>query len=457
MNYSWLPDYFRSILRRPRKVHGTQHLMFCVADHFEPFGWRQEREKNLARVDEWIAAYPRAVKAFRDADGFSPRHTFFCSEEAYEPGYIEKVKRLVTEGYGEIEIHLHHRNDTPDGFQSKLVNFRDALHNRHGLLGTRNAECGTRNGCGTEGTRNLGYGSQQRCRDSQTFRVPSSAFRVPGPAYGFVHGNWALCNARPDGDWCGVNEELAILARTGCYADFTFPSAPDPTQPRIVNSIYRAVDNPEGRGQEFRTRNSERGTRKAEQDAGCGMRGTECEHPTSNIEHRTSELTDPQHSNTPTLHHSNPSLLLITGPLALNWRRRKWGVLPCLENGDISKARPPTPQRADLWVKQHIHVQGRPEWVFVKVYTHGIVPYNMDAILGKPMQRTHEHLCARYNDGKRWMLHYVTAREMGNIVRAAEDGKEGNPAAYRDYEIAPPACVGRRTRNPERGTRNGEK
>jgi hypothetical protein len=30
-------------------------------------------------------------------------------------------------------------------------------------------------------------------------------------------------------------------------------------------------------------------------------------------------------------------------------------------------------------------------------------------------------------------LHYVTAREMVNIIHAAEDGRDGNPGAYRDY------------------------
>ena len=416
MNYSWFPDYLRSILRRPRNVPGLRHLIFCVADHFEPFGWKQARDKNMARVDEWVAAYPKAFQSFRDADGCTPRHTLFCSQEDYAPDYIEKLKPLVTAGHGEIELHLHHRNDTPDGFRSKLVEFRDALHEQHGLLGK------WRRGRFDANVQHRTSNTEHRRKRVETstsmLDVECSMFDVQvsrgqdvsngQAAYGFVHGNWALCNARPDGDWCGVNEELAILAETGCYADFTFPSAPDPTQPRIVNSIYRAVDNPNGRGQET---------------------GVPCHV---------------SHSNTPTLQHSNslPSLLLIQGPLALDCRRRKWGLVPRLENADISRARPPSPERADIWVRQHIHVRGRPDWVFVKVHTHGIVPYNTDAILGKPMQRTHEHLTTRYNDGRQWVLHYVTAREMYNIVRAAEDGMEGNPGEYRNYEIMPPPCTG---------------
>jgi hypothetical protein len=114
--------------------------------------------------------------------------------------------------------------------REKLVRFRDLLHREHGMLGCRKSEVGSRRSEGERGD----------CRP------PTSDLR--SPVYAFIHGNWSLCNSRPDGDWCGVNEELGILAETGCYADLTFPSAPSPTQPRTVNSIYRASDRPEGRG-----------------------------------------------------------------------------------------------------------------------------------------------------------------------------------------------------------------
>ena len=41
-----------------------------------------------------------------------------------------------------------------------------------------------------------------------------------------------------------MNNEIEILRETGCYADFTLPSAPSPTQTRKINSIYYAVDDP---------------------------------------------------------------------------------------------------------------------------------------------------------------------------------------------------------------------
>jgi hypothetical protein len=50
----------------------------------------------------------------------------------------------------------------------------------------------------------------------------------------------------------------------------------------------------------------------------------------------------------------------------------------------------------------------------------------------------HETLSREFNDGARWRLHYVTAREMYNVARAAMDGKGGDPSAWLDYAVAPP-------------------
>ena len=42
---------------------------------------------------------------------------------------------------------------------------------------------------------------------------------------------------------------------------------------------------------------------------------------------------------------------------------------------------------------------------------------------------------SKYNYGVNYKLHYVTAREAYNIVKAAEAGKAGNPGEYRDFVI----------------------
>ncbi len=119
--------------------------------------------------------------------------------------------------------------------------------------------------------------------------------------------------------------------------------------------------------------------------------------------------------------------MIVQGPLGLNWRWRKFGVVPRIENADVRRSSPPRPDRTDLWVRTGIHVAGRPDWVFVKVHTHGTQENDIDTLLGAADRCVVHDLETRYNDGKRYVLHYVTAREMYNIIKAAEAGLDGNP------------------------------
>lgn len=63
----------------------------------------------------------------------------------------------------------------------------------------------------------------------------------------------------------------------------------------------------------------------------------------------------------------------------------------------------------------------------------------MDTLLGDAADAMFSHLETAYNDGERYVLHYVTAREVYNIIKAAEAGRSGNPNDYRDYLLPPPA------------------
>lgn len=214
--------------------------------------------------------------------------------------------------------------------------------------------------------------------------------------WAFIHGNWALDNCHPTGFGCGVNNELQVLREEGCYADFTLPAAPDPCQTSTINKIYYATDNP---------------------------------------------LLPKSHDTGERVRVGGPAqgdLMIIQGPLGFNYVSRKFGLAPRIENSDIRTSCPPTPDRVDAWVRTGIHVVGRPEWVFVKVHTHGTQERDMDTLLGAPMRRTFEYMQERYNDGKDWKLHYVSAREMYNIVKAAEEGLTGNPGDYRDHVIERP-------------------
>ncbi len=213
--------------------------------------------------------------------------------------------------------------------------------------------------------------------------------------YGFIHGNWALDNSHPKGWCCGVNNELDVLRETGCYADFTLPSAPNPTQTRKINSIYYARDDPS------RPKSHDVGT-----DAGV----------------------EPVPEN---------ALLLIQGPLLLDWGHRKWGLFPRVENGCIQANQPPSMERLDLWLKARVQIPTRPDWFFVKVYTHGAPEINQEVLLGEPMIRFHQALAQRAREDSHFHFHYLTAREMYNLARAASAGWNGSVAAARDYELVP--------------------
>jgi hypothetical protein len=78
------------------------------------------------------------------------------------------------------------------------------------------------------------------------------------------------------------------------------------------------------------------------------------------------------------------------------------------------------------------------------VHTHGTQEHHADALLGAGARQLHQALAQFANDGQRWSLHYVTAREMFNVAIAAMDGKSGNPSDYFDYRLKPPPIVRRR-------------
>jgi hypothetical protein len=122
-------------------------------------------------------------------------------------------------------------------------------------------------------------------------------------------------------------------------------------------------------------------------------------------------------------------------------RQGQWPT-PRIENGELTAACPPSMDRLRLWRQAAISVQGRPDWVFIKLHCHGMDPRDTQALVGAPMQ---QFLKALSEDAARegHSLHFVTAREMTNILLAACDGREGNPGSFRDYRlrlITPTGC-----------------
>jgi 2-polyprenyl-3-methyl-5-hydroxy-6-metoxy-1,4-benzoquinol methylase len=348
----WLPSYLWAFLRRTaRNEVSPKHVIFMMADHFEPFWGDGEEVMRL-----WEDRYPLLAEKHFDSDGVALQHTWFYPIENYSPHILDRLGGLCQRGFGEIEVHLHHDNDNEESLREMIrAGTTNLIH--HGAL---------TNGLGRR------------------------------PRFGFIHGNWALNNSRKDGRWCGVNDELRILKEEGCYADFSLPSAPSETQTKKINSIYYAKSNPEMK------KGHNHGV-----DVCVG--GTEA-----------------------------GDLMIIQGPLTLNWSKRRYGLIPHIENGDISEKNPANSDRIKLWEKQHIHVKGRPEWIFIKIHCHGGQKRDMEALLGKEVDEIFNFLESMFRDREGYHLHYVTARECYNIIKATESDERGNPSEFRDYLIPPP-------------------
>jgi hypothetical protein len=353
----WLLRYpawrAREFARRLGASQPATHLIFLVANHFEP----PIGPEGLPQLEKWCKLARSTGNAIRDQDGTPFRHTNFFPAEQYNPALLEMMADLQNEGFGEVEVHLHHGVEQPDtaaNTKRLLLEFRDALAEEHHCLS----------------------------RESPTTE----------PRYAFVHGNWALANSA-GGRFCGVDSEMQILAETGCYADFTLPSAPDRSQVPRLNAIYQ------------------------------------CGHP----------LTEARpHRSGPGLSVGDkPTLpLIFTGPLVFDWQRRVRGLpVPRIDDGALAQNYPLDLDRLKRWRGAHINVKGRPEWTFIKLYSHGFFEWDQDAMIGEQMKRFMNEVLEFGERTGQYKITFASAREAFNMVMAALDGHGGNPGAYRDYRL----------------------
>jgi hypothetical protein len=345
----WLPDYLSRSWRKRgvrRPGHEITDVMVLVTDHFEPA--RKEGELGVQRVREWCEKFAETASRHRDADGVMPQHTWFYRYDYPNQECTRILSEYVYRGFGEVEFHLHHGGDNDDSFAKKISDGVEWFNQVGAML---------------------------------------TAEPVPQKRFAYIAGNWALDNGRFNDAMSGCNNELSILGKAGCYADFTFPAFSVVAQPRTVNSIYYATDTPAPKSY----------------DRGEPMRvGGE---PTGD-------------------------LLIFEGPMHLDFRRGE------VEYASLETFTPYTRARLDYWLKAGVGVEGRPEWVFFKLHTHGM--QSRDTFLGEQMERRCadlEAICAE--TGCR--LHYVTAREAYNIAKAAEAGHHGDAGKYRDFAISRPA------------------
>lgn len=290
----WLPAYLRDRVQR-RFRPAAKRLWVALTDHYEPLvTGKVGLQQAKARVGAWRHLWPQiAMSAPLDATGQPPCFTFFYPQEEYNREILDSLAEISRSGLTDVEVHIHHSDDTAATLTAKLSEFLSRLEEHHGLLHRHNNQ------------------------------------RV----FGFIHGNWALDNSLPGGRWCGVTGELQVLRDLGCYADFTMPSVPSPTQSRIVNSIYWTNGDP------TQPRGFDSGTQAA---PGAGRRG---------------------------------DILMVEGPLGLRWRERR------IETGELAHYDPPTPYRVQRWLDLAPQLG---DDIFLKIFGHSAREDNAAALIGTP-------------------------------------------------------------------------
>jgi hypothetical protein len=326
----WLPGYIRNRVAI-RRAPGGGRVWVAIADHWEPYWLHPSDEVAAERVGVWAKHWPEVACRHADSTGRPPQYTFYYPQEEYRPQFLDSLAEMKRAGIADVDIHIHHDGEGQQNFVDRMNAFIETLVNRHGLLRVSNGR----------------------------------------PVFGFIHGNWALANSRPDGRWCGLNNEITLLRELGCYADFTMPSGDSPTQARTVNTIYWVRDDPS------RPRSYDRGVPVKPGAPGVG------------------------------------DLLMIPGPFGLRWAER---LVPRLETGELASYNLPTPYRVERWLDLAPRIGGD---LFIKLYAHGAQERHASALLLEGgLDRLFTILveaCGRRGH----QLRYVSTWEMRQAVDAA--------------------------------------
>ncbi len=299
----------------------VKRVWVTITDHYEPYWHNTDDQLAIDRVARWRKLWPEIAARHTDSTGRPAQYCFFYPEEEYRPHLMDSLAEMVRMGIGDVDVHLHHDQDTEPAFLDRMNGFLDTLHSRHGLLRRENGRI----------------------------------------VFGFIHGNWCLDNSRPDGRWCGLNNEIKLLKDLGCYADFTMPCGPLPMQCEMVNSVYWAVD--------------------------------DVSRPKS---YNTGILATPG---------TTGDLLMVTGPLGLRWAER---LLPRMETGEIAHNDPPSEYRVRRWFDL-APVVG--EDCYVKLYTHGTQEKNSVTLLEGGLNLMFSAMKAEAQR-RGWELRYATAWDM---------------------------------------------
>ena len=336
----WLLPYLRSRVRKSFNSAKPKRAWVAITDHYEPLGMGASVATALNRVAQWRDKWPRiADDAPRDAAGQRPQYSFFYPQEEYRRDLLDGIAEIVRLGVGDVEVHIHHDKEQRAAFIEKVSKFCRQLTDDHGLL---------------------------RKQNGQT-------------VFGFIHGNWALDNSLPGGALCGLNGEIALLRDLGCYADFTMPSLPSPSQGRVVNQIYWCTNNSDNQPRSF--------DQGIEATVGGGKRG---------------------------------DLLMITGPLGLRFHNR---LTPRLETGEVAGYDLPTLSRVQNWFRVAPMIG---DDIFIKLYTHGAPERNLDPLLNSGLADLFR-LISEQASRNGIEIHWATAWQMYQAANALIQGRSPVP------------------------------
>lgn len=339
----WIWSYVQQLFSKKEDITVTKNIYVSLVDHYEPYFDNVSQEQARHLVAEWIKKYKDVSSKHTDSNGNHPKHTYFYPEEEYDEWILNEISKICHDDLGDVEIHLHHDDDTAENLKKTLTSFKQLLFDKHNLL-----------------------------RKDENNNI----------VYGFIHGNWALDNSRPDGKWCGIDNEIDILIETGCAYDMTMPSAPSDTQTSTINSIYLAAE-----------------------DGKCKSH-------------------DKGESLTVGAWKKPNQLLMIQGPLTLNWKSRKLGLIPRIESSELSGDAPPNRERIDLWESCAISLKGAEEHIFIKLHTHGLQPQNMNMFFERGgLEILWSELENKYKDQEGYNLHYLTAWQMYKKIQHLATGK----------------------------------
>ena len=368
-------------------------------------------------MDHWLPDYvhwARSADAARAAAGSGPIHVMFLTVDHYEPHADTALVRRWAQAYTLLAAGHH----DSEGLPPRHTWFYPAEQFRGDQMAILSDMC--RAGCGeVELHLHHGYDTSESLRAKlrraeRDFGTAGALVtgRPASTAFAFVHGNMSLDNSRGD-YFCGVNNEISLLQAEGCFADFTFPSLERRSQPYTVNRLYYAVDDPRRPGSYL---------------AG----GPEME-----------------------VGRKHSGLLIFQGPVVVDFSNWRHILYPAIDVANFDYGNVPSAHRVDTWITAGVHVRGRPEWIFIKTFVHGAKRPMWSSVIGADADRMFSYLESRYNDGHNYVLHYVTAREAYNIAKAAEAGKSGNPARYRDYAVKPYRNSGRRPQTAAAASKPG--